>query len=375
MPRHGARAGGGRTGRGRCARSHRRPDRRGRRDARRRRRGREGQQLRMGGKRRARPGAAGVHPPAEPGAGRCEKGLRKVLEQGGRRCDEVLSEGRDVLDRGLRVAAALGLLADEFTAAIDNCRPKVFITPPSASVETGKGVAFTARSNEGDSDFTWTTTAGAIDPSTGNSPLPTPRVRSPSPPPRAASWAARRSPSPAPPGRSSSRASARRSASPSARPSAVLTPGGSRQLTALVANTANQAVTWTASGGGVTATGGLYTAPQTPGDYTVTATSKQDPTKTGTATVTVIGAVVSVYNAPGRQGPCLRGHQGAPGRSARDRAVERHGGRSCNGGGGTASQTSDVEASATGTSWLTFHATSLRPARAASAGAAAPTTG
>ncbi len=81
----------------------------------------------------------------------------------------------------------------------------------------------------------------------------------------------------------------------------TLNTGQSQQFTATVAGTANQAVTWTVSGGGtINLTSGLYAAPAVPaGPITVTATSQADTTKTGTATVTVIapptGVFVSVF--------------------------------------------------------------------------------
>lgn len=55
---------------------------------------------------------------------------------------------------------------------------------------------------------------------------------------------------------------------------------------AAVAGTGNTGVTWSASGGTITADG-LWTAPSTSGPATVTATSLADPTKTGSATITV----------------------------------------------------------------------------------------
>lgn len=59
----------------------------------------------------------------------------------------------------------------------------------------------------------------------------------------------------------------------------------------------SQAVTWsvvTANGGTITPTGGVYTAPGTPGDYTVKATSTQDGKSFGTATVHVPGWVLKL---------------------------------------------------------------------------------
>lgn len=66
-----------------------------------------------------------------------------------------------------------------------------------------------------------------------------------------------------------------------------------QQFTAVVSNSTNTTVTWSitegATGGAIT-TGGLYTAPGTPGTYHVVATSVGDATKSATATVTVTAA-------------------------------------------------------------------------------------
>jgi hypothetical protein len=72
--------------------------------------------------------------------------------------------------------------------------------------------------------------------------------------------------------------------------SATVAVGGTKQFTATVANAANTAVTWSVqegAAGGTVSAAGLYTAPATPGTYHVVATSVQDPTKSGSATVTV----------------------------------------------------------------------------------------
>ena len=79
--------------------------------------------------------------------------------------------------------------------------------------------------------------------------------------------------------------------------SASLTAGGTQQFTATVTGTSNTAVTWSASGGSISASG-LYTAPATAGAYTVTATSAADPTKSASATVTVSMPVVAVSISP-----------------------------------------------------------------------------
>jgi len=73
---------------------------------------------------------------------------------------------------------------------------------------------------------------------------------------------------------------------------ASLTTGGSRTFTATVTGT-TYGVSWSADGGSITQ-GGVYTAPATPGTYTVTATSVADTSKKDTATVTATAPVTSV---------------------------------------------------------------------------------
>ncbi len=68
--------------------------------------------------------------------------------------------------------------------------------------------------------------------------------------------------------------------------SATLAPGATQQFTAAVSGSTTTTVTWTCTGGTVTAAG-LYTAPATVGTYTVTATSTADTSKSASATVTV----------------------------------------------------------------------------------------
>src|ERR1700723_1601385 len=63
-----------------------------------------------------------------------------------------------------------------------------------------------------------------------------------------------------------------------------------QQFTANVSGTSNMAVTWSVSVGAISQTG-LYTAPTTipnPPQLAVTATSQADPTKSASATVTVV---------------------------------------------------------------------------------------
>jgi Bacterial Ig-like domain (group 2) len=70
----------------------------------------------------------------------------------------------------------------------------------------------------------------------------------------------------------------------------TVAPGATRQFTAAVSGNANQAVTWTVSGGGTISASGLFTSSGAPGTFVVTATSVADANSVGIAQVTV-GAV------------------------------------------------------------------------------------
>ena len=76
---------------------------------------------------------------------------------------------------------------------------------------------------------------------------------------------------------------------------ATVVNGSSQQYTATVqgTNSPSQAVTWAISGAGSISSTGLATGPV--GSYTVTATSVQDPSISGTATFNVVepGATIS----------------------------------------------------------------------------------
>src|ERR1700732_4870574 len=90
-------------------------------------------------------------------------------------------------------------------------------------------------------------------------------------------------------------------------PQSTVVVGATLTFTAPVTGTANTAVTWSVSGGasnGTISATGVYTAPATvpnPAKVTVIVTSQADPTKSGSATVTVVssasGIVVSVQPA------------------------------------------------------------------------------
>ena len=78
-------------------------------------------------------------------------------------------------------------------------------------------------------------------------------------------------------------------------------PGSVRSVYSNVQGDANIAVTWSASGGSLVNFVGytIWTAPQTPGTYTVTATSLADSAQSASSTFTVISnAVVKISNIP-----------------------------------------------------------------------------
>lgn len=84
-------------------------------------------------------------------------------------------------------------------------------------------------------------------------------------------------------------------------PTSVTMPAGSSQpFSALVQNNANPNVTWSVDGilGGNLTVGtidssGLYSAPNTSGAHTITATSVADPAASGSATVTIFGDILT----------------------------------------------------------------------------------
>ena len=76
----------------------------------------------------------------------------------------------------------------------------------------------------------------------------------------------------------------------------LLAARGTRQFTATVSGTDNQAVTWSVEGGGANGTitpEGLYTAPNKTGTFTIVAVSQADTTKSATFTVNV-GVIVRI---------------------------------------------------------------------------------
>ena len=79
-------------------------------------------------------------------------------------------------------------------------------------------------------------------------------------------------------------------------PTAAVIQGATQPFTATVSGTSNPAVNWTvqeAAGGSITSVG-VYTAPNTLGNFHVIATSQADPTKSSTAVVTVPPVAISL---------------------------------------------------------------------------------
>jgi hypothetical protein len=73
-------------------------------------------------------------------------------------------------------------------------------------------------------------------------------------------------------------------------PSAPMNTSTSRTFTASVSNSSNQGVNWSVVevGGGSITQGGIYTAPATPGTYTVKATAQADSSASAIAAVPVV---------------------------------------------------------------------------------------
>lgn len=75
--------------------------------------------------------------------------------------------------------------------------------------------------------------------------------------------------------------------------SAVLTPGDSQQFEAIVTGATDDTITWTATGG-IIDPNGLFTAGDTEGDFTITATSDEDPSVFSSSNVTIENQSVDI---------------------------------------------------------------------------------
>ena len=239
-----------------------------------------------------------------------QAGLRKILTDGKRQCEEErkFEEGVRLLIRGAQYGQALndsGALAGldgEFDAAINECEPRITVAPASPSVEIGETEDFTATSEDPtDTSFTWSVDKGTID-SSGHFTAPTEPgpvvVKATSP--KAAWFPTAADPNrvgkttvdvTCPEGQVAVEDECREVTITISPTSATVSQGATRQFTATVTGTPDTRVSWSANGGSVTQAG-LFTAPATAGQYTVTAASVAAPSKQATATVTVPAGVV-----------------------------------------------------------------------------------
>jgi hypothetical protein len=166
----------------------------------------------------------------------------------------------------------------------------VVVSPSSVTLQTGATQQFAATvTGLSSSAVTWSATAGTITASglyTAPSTPGTYTVSAQSTADSKQSGSATVTVTSAPPAVSVS-------VSPS---TASVQPSQTKQFSATVSGTTNTAVTWTATGGTINSSG-LYTAPASPGTYTVTATSAADTSKSATATVTVQAVATQILNA------------------------------------------------------------------------------
>ena len=88
--------------------------------------------------------------------------------------------------------------------------------------------------------------------------------------------------------------------------SVTVAPGGTRQFSASIAGGGDQSVMWSATGGTIS-NSGLYTAGQSTGQFSVTATSIANPSATGSAQVTISTSFI-----PGATYVGTRRFQGSP---------------------------------------------------------------
>jgi len=172
-------------------------------------------------------------------------------------------------------------------AATPSIQLKVF--PATASVKPGQTQQFTVSvSGISNASVTWSTTGGSVSPG-GIYTAPT----------QAGSYVVTATSTVDTTVSASAAVTVSAAVSISISPaSASIYVDGTQQFAASVAGSSNTAVTWSASGGSVSSSG-LYTAPNTAGTFTVTATSVADNTTSVSATVTVNAApVVTVTLSP-----------------------------------------------------------------------------
>ena len=229
-----------------------------------------------------------------------ESGLGKVLADGTAKCDESLSDGKALLERGRKIADAAQLLAHRVRGCDRKLRAACFCLAIPRRRSRSETQAFSARPNEGHTDFDWTASDGTID-SAGLFTAPTkPGPVTVTATVRRILQGKRRSDGrSAPPDRSSSQGECRTIAV-TVTPAERTRRAGRRQ--AVDGNRPEHRQ----PGGHLDRQRWQHQPgrppsqrPSSPAAITITATSKQDTTKTGTTTVTVAhpGVNVTVRNS------------------------------------------------------------------------------
>ncbi len=223
--------------------------------------------------------------------------METVLEDGKHTCTNDYEDGLELLQRGAAIAFPFDLLVVEYTEAGDECA-QIKVTPAAIKLAPGATTDFEATVNYEDSPHIhWSVTGGTINDSgmTGHYTAPTGEgeytvtatdVLYPDTKGKATVVVCGTAPNDAP-----GMAAAGEDqclADVFVRPASVkLGPGQSWQFAATVFDVTDPRVTWSATGGTIN-DAGLYTAGQTPGTYTVTATSVEDPAKKASATVAIV---------------------------------------------------------------------------------------
>ena len=282
------------------------------------------------------------------------EGLQKVLGDGEAKCDaKDYAGGQALLKPGLKIAAAIQILSQEFGEALLACQPKITVVPGSPSVEVEKTQSFTVTVEDpADAAVDWTASGGNIDVATGHFTAPdapgtvTVTATSRANPERHGSTTVTIV---CPPGQVEDQGECKTVTIEISPTSATLEPGGQQQFTGTVTGTSDTRVTWSQTCGSVTQAG-LYTAPQAAGTCTVKVASVPFPTLQASATVAVGDSGVIVSDRLAFVTTCA-----AQTIARRDRAFDGSWtgtANACGGAEANASQTSDVEASAGGSGWL-----------------------
>jgi hypothetical protein len=230
--------------------------------------------------------------------------LRSVAEESPFRVSTLLSRGFSEKKSMKNAPLVIGLLAGAVLSACHDTGEappvEVKVSPATATIATGASQPFTCTvTGSADSGCTWSVQEG----SSGGSVTSAGVYTAPSAPGTYHVIAAIR----ADPSKGAGvatvtvtapSASVAISISPA---TAALSAGASQPFTCTVTGTADPGCTWfvrEGSSGGSVTSDGVYTAPAAAGTYHVVATSRADPSKTASATVTVRN------DTPGITGPC-----------------------------------------------------------------------